>query len=65
MKTTGQEMKEVSFCLTAKAEGTILKSFLYFPGAKRETKLLNEEFKVKCVEASSYKEFMKEELTLD
>lgn len=65
MKTTGQEMKEVSFFLTAKADGTKLKSFIYFPGAERETKLLNEEFKVKCVEASSYKGFMKEELTLD
>ena len=46
MKTTGQEMKEVSVCLTAKADGTKLKPFINFPGAKRETKLLNWEFKI-------------------
>ena len=38
---------------------------MVFPSAKRETKLLNEEFKAKCVVASSSNGWMKEELTLD
>ena len=42
-----------------------LKPFIVFPGAKREIKLLNEEFKAKCVVASSSYGWMKEELTLD
>ena len=48
MKTTGHEKTKVS----AKADGTKLKPFIVFPGAKRET-ILNEEFKAKCVVASS------------
>jgi len=65
MKTTGQEKTKVSVCLTAKADGTKLKPFIVFPGAKRETKLLNAEFKAKCVVASSSNGWMNEELTLD
>lgn len=65
MKTTGHEKTKVSVCLTAKADGTKLKHFIVFPGAKRETKLLNEEFKTKCVVASSSNGWMNEELTLD
>ena len=65
MKTTGHEKTKVSVCLTAKADGTKLKPFIVFPGAKRETKVLNEEFKAKCVVASSSKGWMNEELTLD
>ena len=65
MKTTGHEKTKVSVCLTAKADRTKLKPFIVFPGAKRETKLLNEEFKAKCVVASSSNGWMKEELTLD
>ena len=42
-----------------------MKPFIVFPGAKRETKVLNEEFKAKCVVASSSKGWMNEELTLD
>lgn len=53
MKTTGHEKRKVSACLTAKADGTKLKPFTVFPGDKRETKLVNEEFKRKCVVASS------------
>ena len=67
MKTTGHEKSRVSVCLTAKADGTKLKPFIIFPGGKRETKLLNEEFKAKkkCVVASSSNGWMNEELTLD
>ena len=35
MKTTGHEKTKVSVCLTAKADGTKLKPFIVFPGAKR------------------------------
>lgn len=53
MKTTGHERSKVSVCLAAKADGTKLKPFIVFLGAKRETKQLNEEFKNKCFVASS------------
>ena len=42
LKTTGQENSKVSFCSKAKADGTKLKLYIFFLGAKRETK----EFKV-------------------
>ena len=51
LKTTGHEKSKVSVFLTAKADGTKLKPFL--PGAKRETKQLNEDLKNKCYVASS------------
>ena len=35
MKTTGHEKTKISVCLTAKADGTKLKPFIFFPGAKR------------------------------
>ena len=63
LKTTGHEKSKVSVCLTAKADGTKLKSFIVFPGAKRETKQLNEEFKNKCYVASSVNEWINEDLT--
>ena len=65
MKTTGQEKTKVSVCLTAKADWAKWRPFIVFPGAKRETKLLNEEFKAKCVVASSSNGKMIEELTSD
>ena len=65
MKTTSQEKTKVSVCLTAKADWTKWKPFIVFPGAKRETKLLNEEFKAKCVVASSSNGRMNKELTFD
>ena len=43
MKTTGHEKTMVSVCLAAKADRTELKPFIVFPGAKRETKLLNDK----------------------
>ena len=64
MKTSGHEKTKVSVCLTAKADGTKLKPFIVFTGAKRETKLFNEEFKRKCVVASSANGWMNEKLTL-
>ena len=36
----------MSVCLTAKADGTKLKPFIAFQGAKREATALNEEFDV-------------------
>ena len=54
----------VSVCLSAKADGTKLKPMIVFGGAKRESKALNEEFKSRCVVASSKNAWMNEELTL-
>ena len=65
LKTTGHEKSKVSVCLTAKADGTKLKPFIVFLGAKRETKQLNEEFKNKSFVASSINGWTNEELTLD
>ena len=46
IKTTGHENTKVSVCLAAKGDGTTLKPFFIdFPGAKRESKALNDEFK--------------------
>ena len=61
LKTTGHEKVRVSVCLAAKADGTRLKPFIVFGGAKRECKALNEEFKSKCVIASSPNAWMNEE----
>ena len=65
MKTTGHEKLRVSVCLTAKADGTKLKPFIVFKGAKRESKALNDEFKTRCVVASSSNGWMNTELTLE
>ena len=51
-------------CLSAKADGTKIKPIIVFGGAKRESKALNEEFKSRCVVASSKNAWMNEELTL-
>ena len=64
LKTTGHEKVRVSVCLSAKADGTKLKPIIVFGGAKRESKALNEEFKSRCVVASSKNAWMNEELTL-
>ena len=63
-KSTGNEKVKVSVCLTAKADGTKLKPFIVFQGAKREATALNEEFKNQCVVASSSNGLMKQELVL-
>ena len=64
LKTTGHEKKIVLVCLAAKGDGTKLKPFIVFPGAKRESKALNDEFKTKCVLASSINGWKNEELTV-
>ena len=60
LKTTGYEKSKFSICLTAKADGTKLRPFIVFLGAKKETKQLNEEFKNKCYVASSMNRWMNE-----
>ena len=64
LKSTGNEKVRVSVCLTAKADGTKLKPFIVFKGAKREAAALNEEFKNRCIVASSPNAWMNEELVL-
>ena len=53
LKSTGHEKSKITVCLTAAADGTKKKPFIVFKGAKREVKKLNEEFKTRCVVASS------------
>ena len=64
LKTTGYEETKVSVCLAAKGDGAKLKPFIVFPGVNRESKALNDEFKTKCVVASSINRWMNEELTV-
>ena len=64
MKSTGHDKARVSVCLTGKADGTRLKPFIVFKGAKRESKALHDELKNKCSVASSANGWMNEELTL-
>ena len=64
LKSTGHEKVRVSVCLATKADGTKLKPFIVFVGAKQEENNLNDEFKNKCVVTSSPKGWMNEELTL-
>ena len=64
LKTTGHEKVRVTVCFDAKSDGTKLKPCIDFGGAKRESKILNEEFK-NCVIASSPNAWMNEDLTID
>ena len=48
LKTTYHEKVWVSVCLAAKGDGTKLKPFVVFAGAKRESKALHEEYKHQC-----------------
>ena len=64
LKTTGHEKVKVSVCLAAKGEFTKLKPFVVFARAKRESKVLHEEYKRQCSVASSTNGWMNEELTL-
>ena len=64
LKTTGHEKVRVSVCFAAKGDGTKLKPFVVFVGAKRESKALHEEYKRQCSVASSTNGWMNEELTL-
>ena len=64
LKSTGNEKVKVSACLTAKADGTKLKPFIVFQGAKREATALNEGFKNRCVVASFSNGWMNKVLVL-
>ena len=64
MKSTGHDKVRVSVCLTGKADGTRLKPFIVFKGAKRENKALRDKFNRKCAVASSANRWMNEDLTL-
>ena len=65
LKSTGHEKARVSVCLTARADGTKLKPFIVFKGAKREVATLNQEFRGKCILASSEDEWMNTPLILE
>ena len=66
LKSTGHEKVLVSICLAAKGEGTQLKPFVVFHGAKREVVALNDEYKNEykneCIVATS-NAWMNEDLT--
>ena len=64
MRSTGHEKARVTVCLCAKADGSKLKPFIIFKGAKREAVRLNNEFRGRCVVASSPDGWMNTELTL-
>ena len=51
--------------LSARADGTKLKPYIVFCGAKREVKKLNEDFKHNCVIATSSNAWLNKELTFD
>ena len=54
----------MSVCLAARGDGTKLKPFIVFAGAKRESKALHEEYKRQCSVATSTNGWMNKELTL-
>ena len=64
MKSTGHEKVRVSVCLAAKLDRSILKPFIVFGAAKRESKTLHDEYKRQCSVAKSSNAWMNEELTL-
>ena len=64
LKTTGHEKVRISGCLSAKADGTKLKPFIVFGGAKREATALHKEFHSRCIVTSSSNAWMNEDLTL-
>ena len=63
MKSTGHEKVCVSVCLAVKLDGIKLKPFIVFGAAKRESKLLHDEYKRQCSFANSLNAWMNEELT--
>ena len=65
LKSTGHEKARVSVCLTARADGTKLKPFIVFKGVKREVATLNQEFRGKCILASSENGWMNTPLALE
>ena len=65
LKSIGHEKARVSVCLTAKADGTKMKPFIVFKGAKREVAKLNDEFRGRCLVASSENGWMNTPLTME
>ena len=65
LKPTGHEKARVSVCLTARAAGQKMKPFIVFKGAKRDVLRLNEEFRGKCIVASSENGWMNTPLTIE
>ena len=65
LKSTGYEKTRVSVCLTARADETKLKPFIVFKEAKLEVAILNQEFRGKCILASSENKWMNTSLTLE
>ena len=63
LKTTGHEKSKITVCLTAIAGGRKKKPFIVLKGAKREVTKLNEEFKSRCIVATSVSGWMIDELT--
>ena len=63
MKSTGHEKCRVSVCLSARADGSKMKPFIVFKGAKREVNEMAKEFKSKCIIASSSNGWMNNDLT--
>ena len=64
LKTTGHEKYRVTMGLAAKRDGTKLKPFIVFKGAKREVETMNKEYRNKCVVATSANGWMNTDLTL-
>ena len=65
MKSTGHDKVHVSICLTGKVDGTRLKPFILFKGAKQESIIfiyIHNEFSRKCSVSSSTNKWMNEEL---
>ena len=63
VEKTGDKV-HVSVCLTWKTDGTRLKPFIIFKGAKQESIALHDEFHRQCSVARSGNGWMNEELTL-
>ena len=53
MKSTGHEKVRVTVCVTCAADCRKLKPMIVFKGVKRESNLLNQEFKGRYFIASS------------
>lgn len=62
LKIIGYEKIKVFVCLVVKGDGIKLKLFIVFFGVKRELKVLNDEFKIKCVVVFLINGWMNEEL---
>lgn len=63
LKSTGHEKSKITVCSTATADGGKKKPFFVFKGAKCDVKRLNEDYRTKCVVASSDNGWMDETLT--